>query len=236
MNDDQKLKETLSALMDGEAGKEDQLELRRLARSLNDHPDLIATYQRYIQVRTVITGEPTLRPSNSLLNNIRHAIDHDETMEEIPAAMPSSAPAAGGQPSRHWLNAFGRVAVAASVAIVAVILVQMHTTSTTVPASSAVVAQTEAQRDAADPVVAHSNRMLNPSVLTVSAGNRSGLSPTQSRESATVMSGCVLDVHRSDQSEAIWERPLPAGYSLCKQNSTTHQCEVVSEKIGCYLH
>jgi negative regulator of sigma E activity len=236
MNDDQKLKEILSALMDGEAGKGDQLELRRLARSLNDHPDLAETYERYIQVRTVISSEPALLPASSFLANIRQAIE-TESMDEasVEAGSPSTPLGKGEQNPRRWLRALGSVAVAASVAVIAVMLVQMHTRDTSL-ALAVATTQSETQRETAEPVVAHNNRMLNPNVLTVSAGNHNTLSSSPQKESSTMMSGCVLDARRSDQSEAIWEKPLPAGYALCKQNNATHHCDVVSEKVGCYLH
>jgi negative regulator of sigma E activity len=236
MNDDQKLKETLSALMDGEAGKSDQLELRRLARSLNDCPELVETYRRYIQVRTVISGEPAPLPASSFLANIRQAIE-TENMDEVSAETVSTSVllAQGEQNSRRWLKAFGSIAVAASVAVIAVMLVQMRSTDTS-SRPLPVTAQSEMPREAPDAVVAHNNRILNPNVLTVSAGNHNTFSSSAQKESSTMMSGCVLDARRSDQSEVIWEKPLPAGYALCKQNSATHHCDVVSEKVGCYLH
>lgn len=51
------LKETLSALLDHEAGKVDALELRRLARALEQDPELLLSYQRYTLASAAMRGE-----------------------------------------------------------------------------------------------------------------------------------------------------------------------------------
>jgi len=227
MSDHQKLKETLSALFDNEAGKVDQLELRRLVRSLEDNPDLIETYQRYTLTRAVLNRDLIYSSSNHLLADVRAALEEEEmdAVEPQPVATGVSGGNNATPQKMPWLGAIGRIAIAASVAIVAVYLVQVQ---------PAVTVGNSAESIATNTVTERSNRILNPRVLTVSAGDDHPY-PQVREDSARLPTGCVISALRADSSNLVWKKELPAGYVLCKQNAPAGSCESVSSKIGCYL-
>jgi negative regulator of sigma E activity len=221
MSDDQKLKETLSALFDNEAGKADQLELRRLARALENNTDLIETYQRYTLTRAVLKGESVQVPATRFVDRIRTALEK-ENMDSAPAiTLPAQ------KPDLKWWQAAGRVAVAASVAVVVVYFAQPQFTAQSTVTAPAVPAVTVTQTDP-------NNRVLSPPVMTVSAGDgRSFQSVPEAH--AAFPAVCVLSPLRADSNSLVWEKKLPVGYVLCKQDAQTGQCVSLASKIGCYL-
>jgi len=238
MNEKDKLKETLSALLDNEAGKVDQLELRRLVRSLEDYPDLVETYQRYTLARVTINGETVPTTSRLLFSNVRAAIDQEEMDEVLPAS--SAASATWRQQfslsGRNGLKALGRVAIAASVAVVAVLVVE-HQTPTTVHVMTAqtTAAPSNTTAHVVELPAEHNNRLFDPNVMTVSAGDHQPFErPVDNSKNA--ITGCVISTLRADSSTLVWEKELPAGYVLCKQNDQSKSCESVASKIGCYLN
>ena len=101
-------KESLSALLDGEA---DEMELRRLLKSMGEEPELAQRWQRYNLAQAVLhdRGIPV---SDALATNVAAAI----------ADEPALAQAANESPS--WQQTVSRLAIAACVAIVAVIVLQ----------------------------------------------------------------------------------------------------------------
>jgi negative regulator of sigma E activity len=238
MNEKDKLKETLSALLDNEAGKVDQLELRRLVRSLEDYPDLVETYQRYTLARVTINGETVPTTSRLLFSNVRAAIDQEEMDEVLPAPFVTSATWRQqlSLSGRNGLKALGRVAIAASVAVVAVLVVE-HQTPTAAPVMTAqtTVATSNNAAHVAELPLEHNNRLFDPNVMTVSAGDRQPFEqPVDHTKNAAT--GCVISALRADNSTLVWERELPAGYVLCKQSDHGKSCESVAAKIGCYLN
>jgi len=242
MNEKEKLKETLSALFDNEAGKQDQLELRRLVRSLDDNPELIETYQRYMLTHATQKGEPLPILSQGLLNNVRAALEQ-ETMEEVlPDISVTINKNNTSGLSLRWLKSLGRVAVAASVAVMAVYVVEHQVLSPSASIARNAATQMPAPDMVSNTVASgtaevneHNNRLLNPDVMTVSAGDRQPFD--RPVDSATKSSpGCTIGALRSDNSERVWEKELPAGYVLCKQKDQSKQCESVTSKIGCYLN
>jgi hypothetical protein len=82
---DLRLKEGLSAFMDGES---DELEFRRLLGELSDNPELADCWRRYHVVRDTLNGEIHSRPSVNLLSSI-HARLEAETVP-APAAAENS--------------------------------------------------------------------------------------------------------------------------------------------------
>lgn len=110
--------ESLSALMDNEA---DDLELRRLLKELPENPSLLATWGRFHEARSVLHNEE-MRP-------LSHAASL-RILESI-AAEPAYL-GKGGIPSNKyrgldkakWWESAGRMAIAASVALVAFIGLQ----------------------------------------------------------------------------------------------------------------
>src|SRR5690554_2104010 len=80
----EKLRESLSALMDNEAT---ELELRRVLKQAKDDPDLLDHWQRYHLVRDVIHQQASAPAPVSLLAGIREAINE----EALPAAETEAA-------------------------------------------------------------------------------------------------------------------------------------------------
>lgn len=98
--------ESLSALMDGEA---DDLELRRLLKSMEQDSELSAQWERYHLVQAVLHGQG--KPvRTALLDRVSQAIEQEPALQ--------AAPVVG------FRQQLGRIAVAACVAIVAVIALQ----------------------------------------------------------------------------------------------------------------
>ena len=231
MNEQQKLKETLSALLDNEAGKVDQLELRRLVRALEDNPELLATYQRYTLVSATLKGATKSagaeHRATDFLSGVRAALEQ----EEMETAEPAVATAAAV--NYRWLKPAGRVAIAASVAVLVVLAVQglapLPDTKSTATATAS--ASIDPAFTNAAPGTSH--RLLNPPVLTVSAGDAQPL--LQDPITLAAPTGCALDVVRAGDHNLVWQKPLPEGYVLCKQNDTASACESVSAAVGCYL-
>ncbi len=105
--------ESLSALMDNEA---DDLELRRLLKELPDNPSLLATWGRFHEARSVLHNEEMQPLSHAASLRILEAI------AEEPAYLGKSAlPFNKDKPldKAKWWESAGRVAIAASVALVA---------------------------------------------------------------------------------------------------------------------
>ena len=129
----EKMNESLSALVDGEA---DELEIRRLLNQLERDDELRATWQRYQMMGAVMRGEAVSRVDLSA--GIRQAIA-GEPMDEVPgvAAATVAAPAAA---SRWRWVASG--AVAASV-MLGVVLVGLQGQPAQQNALSAPLAQQE---------------------------------------------------------------------------------------------
>lgn len=114
----EKLRESLSALMDNEAT---ELELRRVLKQAKDDPDLLDHWQRYHLVRDVIHQQASAPAPDSLLAGIREAINE----EALPAT--ETALVAKRTPSlmRGFSRALGQGGIAASVALV--VLFTAHT-------------------------------------------------------------------------------------------------------------
>lgn len=225
MKDEQALKETLSALLDGEAGKIDQLELRRLARAIEEQPDVVESYRRYVLARAAMRGECWPADSKSFLEKVRTSLA-ETGMDEI--VVEDSVPAVA-EGRRPWLRHVGRVAVAASVAVVAVILLrpQPSASVSAQPVPVAVATTTTS------PVIAHNTRLVDPEVIMVGTGNHATTTLTTPRQPAGV-DHCVLGEPQLDQRERVWEKSLPDGYRLCRQNQQSGRCEPVASAVGCY--
>ncbi len=99
-------KESLSALMDGEA---DDLALRRLLKSMDQDSDLGATWERYHLVQAVIhdQGMPV---NSSVARGVAQALEQEPELQS--------------QSVSGFRQQLGRIAVAACVAVVAVVALQ----------------------------------------------------------------------------------------------------------------
>ncbi len=104
-------KESLSALMDNEA---DDLELRRLLKSCEQDPSLLETWERYNLVQSLL-HEPTCLVSPELSKNIATQIESEATpvAQQTPFIL------------SNWQRNLARFAVAASVAVVFIFVVQI---------------------------------------------------------------------------------------------------------------
>ena len=100
------LKESLSALMDGE---HDELELRRVLRNMDEDAQLAETWRRYHLVRTTLSREIHADPSVNLLGNIQERLDQE--------GLYASPPARSSQFLGRLARLAGQGAIAASVAI-----------------------------------------------------------------------------------------------------------------------
>ncbi len=107
----ERMNESLSALMDGEA---DELEIRRLLNQMEQDDQLRSTWQRYQLIGAVMRGEAASRVD--LSQGIRQAIA-GEPMDEVPAAMAASS--AQAAPRWRWL-ASGAVAASVMLGVVLV--------------------------------------------------------------------------------------------------------------------
>jgi len=110
--------ESLSALMDNEA---DDLELRRVLKELPENPALLATWGRFHEAQSVIRNEEMRPLSHSACSRILDAIAAEPAYTG--KASIASRVNKGLDKSRWWESA-GRMAIAASVALVAFVGLQ----------------------------------------------------------------------------------------------------------------
>lgn len=227
MKEEQTLKETLSAWLDGEAGKIDQLELRRLARALDDQPELVETCRRYTLARAALRGEYWPSDSKQFVEKLRAELE-SAAMDEM-ADVPDRSAGAGRRYSA-WLPFAGRVAIAASVAVLTISLFEL--TGRTNPEAPAVVASAVAASRPPAPTTQHSTRLIAPEVITVGTGSHAPV--TLAPSDKTGMVDCIIGEPQLARRELVWEKALPAGYSLCRQSAGQTACEPVATAISCY--
>ncbi|MEQ8953112.1 MAG: sigma-E factor negative regulatory protein [Gammaproteobacteria bacterium] len=104
------LKESLSALLDNEA---DQLELRRVLKAVQQDPELLATWQRYSTVQALLR-DGAMPLSDDFAARVARAID-----AERPPRSAGLAP---------WQQNLAKLAIAASVAAVFFVALQVGLT------------------------------------------------------------------------------------------------------------
>jgi sigma-E factor negative regulatory protein RseA len=111
-NDPEKLSETISALLDNEA---DNLELRRFLKSCEQDPTLLETWERYSLVQSAL--HESAQPVNaSLSQRIAAQIE-----QEAPLVATAATPA-----QSFWKEGLTKMAIAASVAAVFLVAVQVN--------------------------------------------------------------------------------------------------------------
>src|SRR3990167_7714640 len=161
---EQRLKESLSALLDGEA---DELELHRIL-ALSDEAELRALWARYHRVRMVMgTDDPRLHHFD-ISASVAAAIAQGEAAEAVPVVIPrqaseSTAAVAPVRPSallqsRWWK--LGGVAASVAVAFVVGLSVQKSGTDVLTPT--------------ANPICSASASVCFVAVPLVEAGRRCG--------------------------------------------------------------
>lgn len=110
--------ESMSALMDNEA---DDLELRRLLKELPGNPSLLATWGRFHEARSVLHNEEMQPLSDAASSRILEAIAAEPAYAGKGVMTPNAVRSLGRS---KWWETAGRMAVAASVALVAFIGLQ----------------------------------------------------------------------------------------------------------------
>lgn len=119
---DQRLRESLSALLDGEA---DELELRRVLDRFSESSELCETAINYQRIGAAIRHEPSEFANIDLSASIRAAIDQEFTPElECGESNKKLSRQSANQKKSGWIANFTRFAVAASVAVATVVGVQ----------------------------------------------------------------------------------------------------------------
>ena len=100
--------ESLSALLDGEV---DELELRRLLKSMEGNPELAQRWERYHLAQSVL-HDRGIAVSESLASNITQALAEEPVHSPVTRV------------ENRWQQQLSRLAIAACVAIVAVVVLQ----------------------------------------------------------------------------------------------------------------
>lgn len=121
---DERQKESLSALMDGEI---DELELRRVLKGSAESEALRDTWRRY-QLAAAVMRRDLSHQAIDFSSDIRAAIENEEPLSV-------KKENASGSSASGMLGNFGRFAIAASVAAIAVFGVQQYTGSGVAPSS-----------------------------------------------------------------------------------------------------
>lgn len=106
------LRESLSALMDNEG---DELELRRVLKTIDDSPDAAEVWRRYHLARSLMQRDRGVDVSADLAAGVMARIEAD----------PIPAPEAG-RSRRHSLSFAGNAAVAAAVSLMVIAGVQFY--------------------------------------------------------------------------------------------------------------
>jgi len=105
-------REALSALMDNELS---DFELRRLLRRMEQHPELLAEWERFGLLRAALQAEPLRCPSfPGFASRVMAGIDHS-IIQDGPLVSSTSAATAALTRRAGWARNTARFAVAASV-------------------------------------------------------------------------------------------------------------------------
>jgi sigma-E factor negative regulatory protein RseA len=205
----ERLRESLSALMDDEA---DDLELGRILRAMDSgEADLAATWSRYQLVSAVLKGHPGSVGLRPLALDLTAAdVEPAGGSADGVDGVGNGSPAAGAARERgHARRALGSFAVAASITAVAVVGWQWQTDA---EAESAPVAAGASMVTA--PATAPSSSMLpalraadQRGLLQASEQARVGMDPPRSRPSPAVpMAADTVERDLRQQVEAYMVR------------------------------
>jgi sigma-E factor negative regulatory protein RseA len=179
--------EALSALLDGEA---DELELRRLLKSLDSDSEsaeeLLRQWQRFHLAQDVLhdRGVPV---SDSLLGRINAQLESEEQYASAVAA-----------PQSGWQSTISRLAIAACVAVVAVVALQVDTNPT---APGSMLAGDSQSRDELQP-----QEELQPTLLAES--EQFAVDPAAEARLRLFLEGISIDVAEPIVTEQIKDSPL----------------------------
>jgi sigma-E factor negative regulatory protein RseA len=132
----EQLKESLSAVMDGEA---DEFEIKRVLNEAADDPELRGVWERYHLVRSVMRGEGRMRGADRLSARFWTEIDADEAAPVDDVEPIEAAPRASRSNWVRWGQRVAGVAVAAGVAAAVIVGYRIDETANAPPAQVAVV-------------------------------------------------------------------------------------------------
>ena len=157
-------KESVSALLDNEAN---DLELPRLLKSLGADSSLLETWDRYNLVQAVLHDQPVCKASPKLSQKIFKALQ-SEQIDAVPTTAQLNSEESDSKPDFKWQQTLVKMAIAASVTVAAVIVLQTGNN----PATPSLVQQEESlmvpvQQNLAGITVlagtsAESNRQVDP--------------------------------------------------------------------------
>ncbi|PCO06443.1 anti-sigma factor [Microbulbifer flavimaris] len=168
-NHQDRLNESLSALMDGEAN---ELELQRLLKSGSAGSEAGQRWSRYQLAASVMRGETVARTDTDLAARISAAVAREEPLQQSA----SESGAAANDAGHRWRQMLSRGAVAATVAFAAILGVQQVSQVSEPVPTPQLAAETErpAQQPAVQPAQQPSSIYVpGPSTRAVStAGPR----------------------------------------------------------------
>ena len=190
----ERLGESLSAVMDGEAH---DLALRRLAQESATNPELAEKWERYHLARDLIHGRG-IPVSAGFSERVAAAVDA-ETVPYLPSLIRSG-----------MTQQLSKFAVAATVAVVAAITLQSEMNEPELPAASLSATQTSRQPDAETPgqvFLAGSESVVPPAPVD----------PEAQRRLRVYIESMSFDSDETVRSEHIQNSPL---YRLVNQLET----------------
>ena len=190
----ERLGESLSAVMDGEA---DDLALRRLAQESATYPELAQKWERYHLARDLIHGRG-ISVSSGFSEKVAAAVD----AEPVPQAPSLTSSGLNQQ--------LIKLAVAATVAVVAAITLQYEMNKPELPAAGLSAAQTSRQPDGETPrqvFLAGSESVVSPAPVD----------PEAQRRLRVYIESMSFDSDETVRSEHIQNSPL---YRLVNQLET----------------
>lgn len=184
------LQESLSAIMDGEAG---DLELRRVLQATEQDPAVRGTWERYQIARAAMHKEPW-QGKVDLSAGIAAALANEP------------APKAAVQPSAIWQNV-GKLAVAASVTLAVLVGVKM-VNQDNVPGEPAMVAERPVQEAAPAPAssAAPAVRQSGSAVLAGFPASSDAAAPSDWHEERI---NNYLRKHAEQGTQAASPSPVP---------------------------
>lgn len=119
----QQLHESLSAIMDGEGN---ELELRRVLKTLDDSPELGDVWRRYHLTRSALRRERDTVVDIDIASGVMAAIEQEEMLHESALTAESAPTQAAPHQKRRGLSLMGGAAVAAAVSLMVVSGVQFY--------------------------------------------------------------------------------------------------------------
>ena len=156
----QQLHESLSAIMDGEGN---ELELRRVLKTLDESPELGDVWRRYHLMRSALRRERDIVVDMDIASGVMAAIEQEDVaVSETVIASAAEQSAAAQRPKRRSLSLMGGAAVAAAVSLMVVSGVQFYRghDSAALPDAASLQVNNAALDNAAQQLVANGSDSL----------------------------------------------------------------------------